>query len=310
MRNISHNQNWAARHDRAVPLLCLISISGFTILNIFAPSLVLGAALLLFLGGVPHGATERLDGPNAAFGSSGRAVRPTLGYTAMYLVFGLFVMASWLISPLTTLIGFLGLSAWHFGRSEPAAFGAVWQYLAGIWVITGSFLVYPDQTLDIFRVLIGADLAVASAEPRLFGLTGTVLARSLSVAILVGLAVQTFARPHVRLRAARTVSLIAVFICLPPIPAVAVYFFVLHSLRETASTIDALPAGPLNWLKVYAPASGPALLGGVGLLILTAAGLIPIPLASGLALAFIVPHMLPLERLTQAANRVPATQPK
>lgn len=303
MRNQSHSKTWTARHDRAVPLLCLISISGFTVLNIFAPSLVLGAALLLFLGGVPHGATERLDGPNVAFGSTGRAMRPTLGYTTMYLVFGLFVMASWLISPVVTLICFLGLSAWHFGRAEPDTFGSIWQCLAGLWVITGSFLVYPGQTLDIFRVLVGTDLTLTSTELSLFGVSPVVMARILAVAVLTGLALRTFTRPHIRHRIARTISLITVLICLPPIPAVAVYFFFLHSLRETASTIDALPAGALNWFKVYAPASLPAIMGGVGLLILTAAGYIPIPVASGLALAFIVPHMLPLERLTQAARQ-------
>lgn len=275
----------------------------FTLLEMIAPSLVLGAALFLFMAGIPHGATERLDDPDAAFGASGRAMRPTLSYTAVYLVFGILVMASWLISPLATLICFLLLSAWHFGRAEPDGFGPVWQYLVGLWVITGSFLVYPDQTLDIFRLLIGAEGVGAGVKPELFGLSSSLLARSLAAAVLIALLIQGFARRHVPLWAARTGALVAVFICLPPIPAVAVYFFVLHSLRETASTIDALPAAPLNWLKVYAPASLPALFGATGLLILTALGLIPLMLASGLAVAFITPHMLPLERLTQTAMR-------
>jgi len=255
------------------------------------------------MAGIPHGATERLDGPDAAFGTSGRAKRPTLSYTAIYIVFGILVMASWLISPLATLICFLLLSAWHFGRAEPKALGTTAQYLVGLWVIAGSFLVYPEQTLGIFRLLIGAEPLSAQTEITLFGVPSPLLAQGLAATIGLGLLIQLLTRRPVSLAGARLITLVAVFICLPPIPAVAVYFFVLHSLRETAATIDALPANPLSWLKVYAPASLPALFGAAGLLALTALGLIPLMLASGLALAFITPHMLPLERLTQTAMR-------
>ena len=242
-------------------------------------------------------------------------MRPTLAYTAIYIVFGVPVMASWLISPVATLVCFLGLSAWHFGRSEPFEHGHAWQRLAGLWVIMGSFLLYPDETLNIFRVLCG------TLEPVL--LFGASTATPFEATYHIGLQLQTWAQivavfvglalcwvnwlktdngarpPH---RTTRTIALIAVFLCLPPIPAVATYFFVLHSLGETARTVDALDDSPWHWLRVYAPASLPALFGGTGLIILTAVELMPIPLASGLALAFIVPHMLPLERLTQAAQ--------
>lgn len=270
--------------------------------------MVLGTALFLFMAGIPHGATERLDGPNAAFGTSGRAKRPTLGYTAIYIVFGILVMASWLISPLATLICFLLLSAWHFGRAEPKALGTAAQYLVGLWVIAGSFLVYPEETLGIFSLLIGAEPLSAQTEITLFGLSSSLMAQGLAATILLGLLVQLFAQRPTSLTSARLIALVAVFICLPPVPAVAVYFFVLHSLRETAATIDALPADPLSWLKVYAPASLPALIGATGLLGLTALGLIPLMMASGLALAFITPHMLPLERLTQTATRDAASE--
>lgn len=212
-------------------------------------------------------------------------------------------MASWLISPLSTLICFLLISAWHFARAEPPSLPAAWRYCAGLWIITGSFLVYPEQTLNIFKTLIGLQdvknpyLVIDAEALRPFQITsGLILAGLSAITIFLGRA-QSTGQQILR----RALALIALFLLLPPVAAVAVYFFAVHSLGETAKTLDALDDTPYNWLKVYAPASMPALFGAAGLLALCAAGLMPLPLASGLAVAFIVPHMLPLERLTQAA---------
>ena len=84
-----------------------------------------------------------------------------------------------------------------------------------------------------------------------------------------------------------------------PVAAVATYFLVCHSLGESAALLDENEGEPV-WrtvLRVYGPTSFPALMGASALVVATWNGLVPLPIAAGLAVAFVVPHMLPVEQL-------------
>ena len=110
--------------------------------------------------------------------------------------------------------------------------------------------------------------------------------------------------------AARLV-LTAAFLVIHPVAAVATYFLVWHSLGETAALLDQRRPGEPGWrtvLRTYAPTSLPALIAATGLLVLTWQGVVPVPLAAGLAVAFIVPHMLPVERLLRQQREPSQTQ--
>ncbi|MEN9018477.1 MAG: Brp/Blh family beta-carotene 15,15'-dioxygenase, partial [Hellea sp.] len=105
------------------------------------------ASLPLFLMGIPHGAIETQEKISHV---------PGLHYTFLYLIFGILVFCSWLISPHYTLALFLILSAFHFGQSEK-------HYpLIGLWVVSGSMLFYPTETLGIFSYLTGEELNARS----------------------------------------------------------------------------------------------------------------------------------------------------
>lgn len=214
---------------------------------------------------------------------------PTIAYTALYLVFGVLVFASWLISPLGTFVLFLILSAIHFGLSEPDV------KVIGAWVIIGSCLVYPVETLSIFSILMDVEIV---------GPATVEASRLLAVFALIAIGVEVFFKRLNRkqIGLARPFFLVAIFLVLPPIHAVAVYFFAFHGLGEFAKTISAVSKDgsktrPRDVVILYGPATFPAMVGAVIIIFWVVKGIVPIELAAGLGVAFIIPHMLPVEAL-------------
>jgi len=230
------------------------------------------ASLPLFLMGIPHGAIETQEKISHV---------PGLHYTFLYLIFGILVFCSWLISPHYTLALFLILSAFHFGQSEK-------HYpLIGLWVVSGSMLFYPTETLGIFSYLTGEELNARSL---------LMVGRLVAVTVVTILIIQISTRRKEKIRALILIALIAL---LPPVSAVAVYFFIFHSLGEMAKTVDQHNRMPMQILKLYTPAGIPALIGGVIGLYFFSGNLISLFVLSGLAVSFIVPHMCPVEKLTK-----------
>lgn len=242
------------------------------------------AAVGLFVLGVPHGAVERLPGQK-------RVMMPTIAYTALYIVFGIVVYSSWLISPVGTLVIFLALSAVHFGLSEPDVKSL------GAWVILGSFLSFPNETISIFSFLTAADLSrglTIETAQYFAGLCALVIVLETAWRIYRKQAVDIF----------RVVVLMAIFLLLPPIIAVSIYFFCFHSLGEMSRNVRSMKQrnGRVeisDLAKLYAPASLPALFGSGVIIWGVYIGLVPLYLAAGLGVAFIIPHMLPVEKLLQ-----------
>jgi len=239
-------------------------------------------AIGLFLLGVPHGAVERTN-------THSEFRMPTLAYTALYLVFGILIFASWLISPLGTFFIFLLLSAIHFGQSEPDL------KLIGPWVVIGSCLAYPLKTLEIFSLLTDQDLVtVVSVD------ASRIIAGFAIIAVGTEFLWRSIRLQNVdRLRA---IFLILAFLILPPVLAVAVYFFAFHGLGEFARTLKALSRNqnnmdPFEIFKFYGPATFPAMIGAIIMIFWVLNGDLPLHLAAGLAVAFIIPHMLPVEAL-------------
>ena len=230
------------------------------------------ASLPLFLMGIPHGAIETQEKISHV---------PGLHYTFLYLIFGILVFCSWLISPHYTLALFLILSAFHFGQSEK-------HYpLIGLWVVSGPMLFYPTETLGIFSYLTGEELNARSL---------LMVGRLVAVTVVTILIIQISTRRKEKMRALILIALIAL---LPPVSAVAVYFFIFHSLGEMAKTADQHNRMPMQILKLYTPAGIPALIGGVIGLYFFSGNLISLFVLSGLAVSFIVPHMCPVEKLTK-----------
>ena len=290
---------WISRHTRATPWIVAALILLFTVLQAASANAALIVAIALFLSGVPHGATERIKG--------GGHVTPSLYFTLIYIVFGIVVFSSWLISPIGTLTLFMLLSAWHFGKGEP--FGSTFEKMTvGFWIIIGSFLLYPTETLIIFEFLTDRPGSLTSEASFNVTLYGQILA-AMTLVILTLFWARNFRGNCLKPgQSARLIALIAIFLLLPPVLAVATYFFALHSLGEIADTLDQVSEKRLPWKRIailYLPASLPALIGGTVIIVATYTGDFPLAMAAGLGIAFTVPHMLIVERLTQAAYGIP-----
>lgn len=276
------SDSFRARHWRALPVLLGVLGLAFSALQAFAPALIVPAALVLFLLGIPHGAVER--DPLGAL-MRGRIRAPGLMYSGLYLVFGVLVFSSWLIAPWPTLLIALILSAWHFALTPGAPRGI------GVFVVCACFALWPDTTLSLFGALTGQALSVP---------TGALVAVG-----AIGFAA-LWLSPGWRHDWPMRLVLSGVFLVVHPVAAVAIYFFAAHSLAESAAMLDQRPDEPAwrSVLRIYGPTSLPALVGATALLWLTWQSLVAVPLAAGLAVAFIVPHMLPVERLLRVERAV------
>ncbi len=247
----------------------LLPWTGLLSLAVFAhlwseDALWLGA--VFFLLGTPHGGIETLDDRPAA---------PGLRFTGLYLRIGLGVFALWLAAPLPALIAFLAVSAWHFGRNDPALKSI------GLTVVAGSLALWPSETLGIFSAISGVegrppDPLLAAAW--LLGTTALIL--PLAEAVLKGRDL------------GRAAWLVCVLLLLPPVLAVATYFLFLHAAHDYRRAAQQVAYDPKALWALYAPTGLPALIGGSGLVLLFAAGrLDPVWLgAAGAAVA--LPHLL------------------
>ena len=152
---------------------CLIGLLlGIFYLALYQYNIIISiwASLPLFLLGIPHGAIETQERI---------AHIPGLHYTFLYIIFGILVFCSWLLSPHYTLALFLILSAYHFGQSEK-------HYpLIGLWVVSGSMLLYPTETLSVFSYLTGENL-----NTRELLTAGRLIAGTVATLLMVQIAVK------------------------------------------------------------------------------------------------------------------------
>ena len=227
------------------------------------------ASVGLFLLGVSHGAVERVTDA----GGRSRRRRPTARYTVAYLIVGAGVFAVWQVAPVAALAVFLGLSALHFGLAEPRL------RLAGLWVVTGSLLFHTEATLDVFKALVYLPLSEWAGP-----------ARGLGAGVGAAMLVEGIARG----RLPYALLLIGAFWALPPVPAVALYFFAVHALDEWMAAHG--EAGSLRaQARLYLPFALPATLAGGVAVLAVLSGWVSLPVAAGLGIAAVVPHMIPLD---------------
>ena len=104
--------------------------------------------LALFLAGLPHGAGDEQDG---------QLRRISLAHALCYLLVGGAVTGLFLILPIAGLSLFIGLTGWHFARSE-CGLSPINRYAIAGLAIGGSALFQPQATQNIFADVIAAQI--------------------------------------------------------------------------------------------------------------------------------------------------------
>ena len=247
-----------------VAVAAMLSLTAFAVEE-YARSLSLTFVAVLFLFGVPHGATMR---------GSGGPVTPSPIYAFAYLCGAAALIASFALAPAIGVASFLFLSAIHFARSERGALPAI-----GIFATFAAFLFHPAAASDLVDTITDGSRWTSSI------VTAGAAIAALSLALLL-IDRRTFG---CRRSAIRVAVVTALFALLSPLTAMGIYFAALHSLPEYAaggprpSTIGASP---------FLPFGAIAISGGVLLCTAVANGYIPVSMMAITAMGFALPHMI------------------
>ena len=225
-----------------------------------------GAALLLALGGLAHGAIEEDERGIFSLG---------LGHAAIYLLAATAIFGFWMASPLAGLTLFLALSAWHFivSAKEGQSFG----WTVALLTIGGSALFRPNETINVFSAITG------TAVPDLFVI---ILGFLGAVGIVFALCMGLRARRH----APRLAAAVGAVAFLQPVLAVAFVFFSLHAWPVTRRLCD--DYGRAAFVKASAIPTMLALCGVVAIAALIEFGMIHWQAAAAIMVALATPHML------------------
>ena len=203
-------------------------ITSFGLVNLLA----LGGVVLI---GLPHGA---FDGAIAA--CLGQAKRPVtmIRFIILYVALAGLVVGLWLVFPVASLIGFLGISIVHFGLGDVHAGTGWFRYVQAVAhggvVIAGISQSHRPEVDIIFGYLIGGD-----AAPVWMAIDVA------SVMIAVALAIfawRAFWDARWRFGFLEAGLLILLFAAVPPLVGFALYFCCVHSARHLWSVWKAVKA--------------------------------------------------------------------
>ena len=183
------------------------------------------ALAMVVVVGLPHGAFDAAVARCLGYDSNWRG----LGlFLMLYITLVILVVAVWLWQPDITLMGFLIISAWHFGYGDATAshrLARIVQAAAhGGLVVFGISLFHSDQVLPIFAVLTNGDFSLVSKLSQLYSIIVMPLA-----ALYFVLAIW---HADMRPRLVELALLCLFFNLTPPLVGFAFYFCVIHTGRH------------------------------------------------------------------------------
>lgn len=191
----------------------------------------------LVLLGMPHGAVDHW----VWFRAAGKKMKP-LGlilFVLTYVLVAAFFFGLWLWFPVGCAIGLLGLTAYHWGEGDwiwESAKG--WKPPKSFWVWRGlipmgiPFVVHPDMAIAVLEsaVLVAANTEMAGISAFTWPTTRWFLLGCLICVFLIQWWQGGSNRPWRLLW--EDLGLIAVFVWLPPLMAIAIYFVGWHANRH------------------------------------------------------------------------------
>jgi len=197
------------------------------------PFMDLAALAAVVLIGLPHGA---LDGAIAIHLGFGRKPVAFIRFLLLYVAVAALVVATWMVAPTLSLLGFLVISMLHFGAGD-ARHGTGWLRVAEIvahggLVIVGISQLHRPEVDVIFGYLTGADTA-------LLWQVLDVMTVVVGLAVIICLAQGLWHRKW-RGAALELVALGVLFALTPPLVSFAVYFCLVHSARHVATIFGSL----------------------------------------------------------------------
>ncbi len=217
--------------DRSSNLFMVVAwlvIFGSLLLAAPGDAMVLWMLAAAVIAGLPHGALDawvlRQTGQGRWF------IAGLLGYALAALS----VILAWIFFPAILLGAFLFLAGFHFAISDPLAptrRAALFEGLArgGAPLATPAFF-HQERTAELFGMLASGGAGERLAE--MLGLLFWPWLASLILALVLA------SRGAPRRVGFELLTLLALFALVPPLPAFAIYFALLHSPRSMVATLQ------------------------------------------------------------------------
>jgi lycopene beta-cyclase len=227
----------------AIVAWALVLLSGFTqqwLIFAGGPLLILG----MIFPGIPHGALDHYIGPEGQL----KGLK-LLKFVFFYLLFMALVLLIWQASPVLGVSLFLLYSAWHFGETDMRHWGAFRissAWLQGIFALGFILCTHPAEW-QAYLLALGFP-ASFSFPAQILEISGVICGAG-----LLGLGV--FVPRKSGLSWLNTIAVLAAGIFLPLIPAFALYFIGIHSVRGWMHLRKGLGVGTWSLMKQALPFS-------------------------------------------------------
>ena len=179
------------------------------------------ALLAVLLIGVPHGAADAAIAMQTRLADSRQKL---IAFLVIYCTITALVVAAWFIAPSVSLLIFLALTVFHFGRGDALVYGraavSLRALLHGGFIISVA-LIHEVEVSALFRLVTVQDAWPIMTVLRLAFLFWVV---ALGLAIIGN---------KISLSAFAEIAALFVLACaVPPLVAFALYFCGVHSLRH------------------------------------------------------------------------------
>ena len=177
--------------------------------------------MAVLLIGVPHGAADAAIAMQTRLADSQQKL---VGFLIAYCGLTALVVAAWFTAPNLSLMIFLALTVFHFGRGDALAYGRDTLFLRAL--LHGGFIIsialaHEVEVTALFRLLTAQDVWPIMSALRLAFLLWLA---ALGVALITD---------KIKLAAFGEIAALFILACsLPPLMAFALYFCGIHSLRH------------------------------------------------------------------------------
>jgi len=205
-----------------VALLMALLSTQFTLGDSLPLLLVL--SLIILLLGVPHGALDPI------FAQRLFGVKGLLSWTIfalLYLGLAAFVVLFWYVFPTFWLVFFLLISVWHFSADLTPRTPWLVRLSYGCAIIVLPVFRFSNELTVLFSFLIDSSASAA--------LVAALQVFLVPVSVLIVLSLVLVIR-HDRLSALELLSVSALMVVVPPLPAFTLYFCLMHGARHILRT--------------------------------------------------------------------------
>ena len=212
-------------------ILVIFSVSKFLeIKNITIPYQTVICFFLISIIGVSHGALDHVKGSQLM---KIYKVKNNFYFYLVYIFLSLLVILCWTILPLFTLIIFLLVASYHFGKEDSSVglinnrrFKNILYLFKGSLIVVAPLFFHQEETLKIFQSL-DVDIITTNENLIIFFL---IISFSANIILMSQLNYNVFL-----LADWLTILLLNIF--LSPLVAFTLYFCFLHSVRHSFSLI-------------------------------------------------------------------------